>query len=169
MPKPGKETYPSYYENYISLVAEEDVLTALENQQPMIDQFFSAISEEKSTYAYAPGKWTLKEMLQHIIDTERIFAFRALAFARGEQQPVPGFEENEYAANSNANARSWESLCKELKAVRKATRMLFENFSSPMMNQTGVANQKPVTVNAIGFVIVGHINHHKSIIEQRYN
>lgn len=168
MPKPIEGTYPVYFQNYINQVQEEDVMTAIENQQTVIDNFFDTISEEKSVHAYAEGKWTLKELLQHIIDTERIFIFRSLAFARKETQSLPGFDETVYAANSNANARTWKSLCEELKAVRKTSQMLFENFTDEMFNSSGLANNNPTTVNALGFILVGHVYHHKNIIETRY-
>lgn len=168
MPKPIEGTYPVYFQNYINQVQEEDVMTAIENQQTVIDIFFDTISEEKSVHAYAEGKWTLKELLQHVIDTERIFIFRSLAFARKETQSLPGFDETVYAANSNANARTWKSLCEELKAVRKTSQMLFENFTDEMFNSSGLANNNPTTVNALGFILVGHVYHHKNIIETRY-
>ena len=165
MPKPTEGTYPVYFQNYINYVQEEDVMTAIENQQTVIDNFFNRISEEKSTYAYAESKWTLKELLQHVIDTERIFIYRALAFARKEIQSLPGFDEKTYAANSNANARTWKSLCEELKAVRNTSRLLFENFTDEMLLSSGLANNNPTTVNAIGFILVGHVYHHKNIVE----
>ena len=168
MPKPTEGTYPVYFQNYINYVQEEDVMTAIENQQTVIDNFFDSISEEKSTYAYAESKWTLKELLQHVIDTERIFIYRALAFARKETQSLPGFDEKTYAANSNANARTWKSLCEELKAVRTTSRLLFENFTDEMLSSSGLANNNPTTVNAIGFILVGHVYHHKNIVETRY-
>ena len=168
MPKPIEGTYPPYFQNYINQVPEEDVMTAVENQQSVIDHFFDGISEEKSTYAYDEGKWTLKELLQHVIDTERIFIFRSLAFARKEKQSLPGFDESDYAANSNANARTWKSLCEELKAVRKTAQLLFESFTYEMFSSTGLANNHSTTVNAMGFILVGHVYHHKNIIETKY-
>ncbi|MDB5200720.1 MAG: hypothetical protein JWQ27_129 [Ferruginibacter sp.] len=168
MPKPAAGTYPVYFDNYISKVEETDVITAIENQQPVVDSFFNSISEEKSMFAYAPGKWTLKELLQHIIDAERIFCFRALCFARAEKQSLPGFEEDDYARNSNANARSWESLLKEMKVVRQSSRLLYESFSNEMLESSGLANNNPTSVNAIGFILVGHLTHHVNIIKERY-
>ncbi|MEO7561864.1 MAG: DinB family protein [Ferruginibacter sp.] len=168
MPKPIEGTYPAYFQNYINQVPEEDVMTAVENQQNVIDTFFDSISEEKSTYSYAEGKWSLKELLQHVIDTERIFIFRSLAFARKETQSLPGFDEGVYAAHSNANARTWKSLCEELKAVRKTAQLLFESFTDEMFSSTGLANNNTTTVNAMGFILVGHVYHHKNIIESRY-
>ena len=118
-------------------------MAALKNQEDIINHFFDTVSEEKSSSSYAERKWTLKELLQHVIDTERIFLFRSLAFARKETHSLPGFDESIYAANSNANARTWKSLCEELKVVRKSTHFLFESFTDAMLNSTGLANNNP--------------------------
>lgn len=124
--------------------------------------------KKKSCYAYAPGKWTLKELLQHVIDAERIFNYRALAIARKETTSLPGFEENDYALNSNANERSWNNLIHELKAVRTSSIILFDSFNEEVFGYLGIANNNSITVNAIGFITVGHIYHHKKVIEDRY-
>jgi len=168
MPRPASNTYPPYFDRYISQVAEDDAVLALQNQQSVIDDFFPSISEEKSNYAYAEGKWTLKELLQHIIDAERIFCYRSISFARNETQSLPGFEEDDYAKASGANARSWSSLCDEFKAVRKATICLYKSYSDEMLQRSGLANNKTTSVNAIGFIMAGHVTHHKTIIEERY-
>ncbi|MEO5942878.1 MAG: DinB family protein [Ferruginibacter sp.] len=168
MPKPLPGTYPEYFDRYISQVNEDDAITALENQHQVVDSFFDAIPEAKEMYAYAEGKWTIKEVLQHIIDAERIFIFRALCFARQESQSLPGFDENSYAANSNANAREWQSLCEEIKAVRKTTIQLYESFTDDMLQFSGNANNKPTSANTMGFVIAGHLTHHIKIITERY-
>jgi len=168
MPRPASNTYPPYFETYISQVKEDDPLLALQNQQSVIDEFFPSISEEKSEYAYAEGKWTLKELLQHIIDAERIFCYRSLSFARNEKQSLPGFEEDDYAAVSEANKRSWSSLCNEFKAVRKATICLYKSYTDEMLSHSGLANNKVTSVNAVGFIMAGHVTHHKKVIEERY-
>ncbi len=168
MPKPTEGTYPEYFGNYIKLVPEDNITDAIKNQQPLIDNFFTSITEEKAGYAYAEGKWTLKELLQHVIDAERIFNYRALAIARNEQQSLPGFEENDYASSSDANHRSWKELVEELQAVRKTTILLFKSFTSNMYKQVGLANEKPVSVNALGFITIGHLYHHAKIVEERY-
>lgn len=168
MPRPIQGTYPSYFETYIAVVPEDNVLEALKAQDKLINEFLPGIAENKHEFAYAPGKWTLKEMLQHIIDTERIFQYRALCFARQEKQSLPGFEENDYAAVSNANARNWQSLCSELKLLRQSTLLMYESFSEEMLAQAGMANRKAFSCNAIGFCIAGHLQHHKNIIEERY-
>ncbi len=168
MSRPLTGTYPVYYETYISKVKEADVRDAFKNQRSVVDHFFDGISEEKAGYAYAQGKWTIKELLQHIIDAERIFSYRALAFSRKETASLPSFDENIYADNSFANERSWKSLVEEFKILRKSTELLFESFNTDMLNHSGIASNNPVTVNAIGFIIVGHLNHHKGVIETRY-
>ena len=168
MSKPVDGTYPPYFKNYIDLVVEDNLKDALKNQESDINNFFASIPEAKSNEAYAPGKWTLKELLQHIIDTERIFNYRALAFARKEYNSLPGFDENEYAANSDANNRNWKDLCEELIAVRKATVFLFNSFTEDVLHNSGLANNKPVTVLALGYVIAGHFIHHKIIAKERY-
>jgi len=168
MPKPINGTFPPYFSTYTNKVKEDNVRDAFKNQEDLINIFFESIPEEKADYAYAPGKWTLKEMLQHMIDAERIFAYRAVCIARKESQSLPGFDENEYAQNSLANARNWHSLVEELKAVRQSTAILFESFTEEILNQSGFSNNSPVTVNALGFITVGHVNHHVDVIKERY-
>ena len=138
MLKPSPSTYPAPFKRYIDQVPDEELFTAFKNQLPAIKEFLTSISEEKSLYAYAEGKWTLREVLQHIIDGERVFTYRALCFARKESASLPSFEENEYAANSNANSRTWQSLADELLAVRKTTEMLFESFTEEALNSSGI-------------------------------
>ena len=168
MSKPIESTFPAYFKKYIDQVDEDILKEAFKSQQETIDSFFDAIPEEKTNAGYAPGKWSLKELLQHVIDTERIFNYRSLAFARKETASLPGFEENDYAANSNANERSWKSLCEELKVIRKSTELLFNSFSDEALQSSGLANNKPTTVLAMGFITIGHLYHHKNIVEERY-
>jgi hypothetical protein len=166
--KPSADKYPGYFHQYIDLVPEVDLRTAIAQQQLMVSDFLNSISEEKSSYSYAAGKWTIKEMLQHIIDTERIFAYRALCFARKDPNRLPGFEENEYAANVNANARTWKNLVDEFLAIRKSFEYLFASFSDETLENEGFANNSLLNVMVIGFVTIGHFYHHKNIIEERY-
>jgi uncharacterized damage-inducible protein DinB len=168
MPRPTPGTFPAYFERYISLVDANDVKEAIEKYSPSLIDFFSNIPADKYDYRYAEGKWTVKELLQHIIDAERIFAYRALRIARQDQTPLPGFDENLYATASSANSRSWESLLEEFAAVRKATDLLLESFNDEQLNSSGVTNDSPNTVNAIGFIVFGHLIHHKNILQERY-
>jgi uncharacterized damage-inducible protein DinB len=168
MSKPSTNSYASYFQQYIDQVPETDLNTAFKNQAAGLNDFLHTITEEKSAYAYAQGKWTIKELLQHIIDAERIFAYRALCFARGEKTSLPSFDENEYAANSNAAGRTWKSLVEEFLAVRKATEFLFESLSEEALNNPGLANNNTTTAASVGFITLGHYYHHKKILEERY-
>ncbi|MEO6719856.1 MAG: DinB family protein [Ferruginibacter sp.] len=159
---------PGYFKVYIEQVVEKDLAAAFTNQSIVIKDLLPSISEEKSTHAYAPGKWTLKEMLQHLIDAERIFTYRAMCFARKESQTLPGFDENDYADNSFANNRSWESLLEEFVTVRRSTLLLFNSFSPGMLASIGKANSNELSVEQIGFIIAGHFTHHSKIIKERY-
>ena len=132
------------------------------------EAFLNAIPKDKLEYRYAEGKWTVKEIIQHIIDTERIFAYRALRVARNDKTALPGFEENDYALTGNANARTLESLLAEYKAVRQATIALFNSFSDDMLKHIGTASNSPISARAIGFIIIGHEAHHCNVIKERY-
>ena len=131
-------------------------------------EFFNKIPIEKHDYRYLDGKWTIKDVIQHMIDAERIFAYRALRFSRGDQTNLPGFEENTYAKTANATNRNWESLISEFEMVRKSTILLFESFNEEMLTLAGTANNGIMTVRALGFVIIGHCQHHLQVLEERY-
>ena len=166
--KSKAENHPSYFQRYIDQVKEDDLVSAFKNQMPPAEIFFQSISEELSKRKYAEGKWTIKEVLQHIIDAERVFGYRALCFARKEDSPLPSFDENGYAANSNANDRKWEDLIAEFSSVRKSTEYLYNSFPAEAMNAIGKASDYTMGVSSLGFVIVGHVNHHIRIIQERY-
>ncbi len=168
MPKPNPGTYPAYFDNYIKKVEPDSVKEAIEKYSAPLLEFFSNIPRDKQDYSYAEGKWTLKELLQHVIDAERIFAYRALRIARKDQTPLPGFDENSYNAAAKANDRSWNELVEEFTAVRKSTDLLFKSFNEEQLNASGITNESPNTVNAIGFIVLGHLIHHKNIVQERY-
>ena len=168
MPKPSPATYPVYFKKYVDQVPEEDLLTGFQNQLTVIKEFLNSITEEKSTYAYDTGKWTLKEVLLHMTDAERIFNYRALAIARKETASLPGFDENTYAANSNANSRTWQNLVDEFLAVRSSTEFLFKSFTDEALSTSGISNNNPVTVISLGFITLGHFYHHKNVMQERY-
>jgi hypothetical protein len=168
MAKPNITDYPEYFGKYINQVAEEDLTEAFKNQFPKIDSFLRSIDETKANYAYAEGKWTLKELLQHIIDTERIFNYRALCFARKEPASLPPFDENLYAQNSDANTRKWKTLSNELINVRRSTEDLFNSFSEEMLESKGMANNNAISVLSLGFITIGHVTHHIKVVEERY-
>lgn len=168
MPKPSPNTYPVYFKNYVDQVPDEDLLTGFHNQSAIFREFLGSITEEKSNYAYDTGKWTIKEVLQHIIDAERIFNYRALCFARKETTSLPGFDENTYADNSNANRRTWQELVDEFSAVRSSTEFLYRSFTEEALNTSGISNNNPATVLSFGFITLGHFYHHKKILQERY-
>jgi uncharacterized damage-inducible protein DinB len=160
---------PPFYQKYVDLVPQGASLSELleQNIRSMHD-FLSAIPEEKWSFRYAEGKWSIKELVLHLADAERIFSYRALCIARGETASLPGFDENKYAALSNADARDKESLIQELKAVQTATALLFQSFDDAQLERTGTANNNPIQVRTIGAVAAGHLLHHKNILQERY-
>ena len=158
----------NYFDRYTNLVSEKDLNKAFKKQDKVLKRFMKKISEKKSVHAYAEGKWSLKEVLQHLIDCERIFAYRALVIARKDTVNLPGFEENDYAANSLANKRTWASLCEEMKALRSSTKLMFASFDKDMLAATGTFNNNPGKTETLGFIIAGHTYHHIKIAEERY-
>jgi len=168
MPRPNEQDYAPYYRNYINLVEAEDLQEAFSKYNQVIKSFYNSLPESKGNFAYAEGKWSIKELLQHVIDTERIFAYRALCIARKDTTAFPGFDENQYTLHSNANGRTLTDLQIEFSAVRHSTNLLFQSFFEEQLNERGTASNHSVTVNAIGFMLIGHLLHHKNILEERY-
>jgi hypothetical protein len=168
MQKPSSNIYPGPFHKYIDQVPQADIYDAFTAQLLTINDFLSSITEEKAAHSYAVGKWTIKEVLQHIIDTERIFSYRALCFSRGEKIVLPGFEQDNYAAVSNANSRTWHSLGNEFLILRQSTQTLFNSFTEEMLANEGVSNNHNNTVAGWGYAIIGHFYHHKKVIEEKY-
>lgn len=168
MPRPVEGDYAPLYENYIQTAEGDDVFTVLNRSWDQLGLWLGGIPEEKLNYSYAPGKWTVAQMLQHLIDSERVFAYRAMSFARGEKQSLPGFDENSYAARATAEHRSLAAMKEELLALRKATITLFNSFTREDLEESGIAFGYRVTVNAMGFIMTGHIYHHQRIYKERY-
>jgi hypothetical protein len=166
--RPGKNDYFPYLETYIAKVKEDTALSALEKALSTTLSVLYAIPSEKWNFAYAPDKWTVKELVVHTIDTERVFAYRALAFARGEMQLLPAFDENAFAKHSEANSRTAESICEEFKTVRTANISLFGSFSDQTLQRSGKVPAGTITVNALGYAICGHTVHHLEVLAHRY-
>lgn len=160
--------YSPHFYSYIRLVENEDLNATLKNQVSNSKQFFYSIPEEKTYYRYAEGKWSIKEVLQHIIDTERVFAYRALAFARKDSNVLPSMDENSYALNSNADSRKWEELIEEFESVRNSTIYLYDSFSNEQLDSTGKSGNYEMSVKAMGYTIAGHVAHHINIIREKY-
>jgi uncharacterized damage-inducible protein DinB len=160
--------YSPFYKGYIKQSVNRPIVEGLKLNLDHTLHFYNNIPFEKLDFRYADGKWTIKEILQHIIDTERIFSYRALRIARQDQTPLPGFEQDDYVLTANTNERSIESLINEYIAVRQATIELFDSFNNKMLLTIGTASENPISVRAIGFIITGHENHHTTIIKERY-
>lgn len=160
--------FQKYVQRYLDNIPSENWLDEMKKSAEKTVEIYAALTEEQSLFAYADGKWTLKEMLLHLSDTERVFQYRALAFARGEKAELPGFDENGYADNSFGNERTLESLMEEYKTVRKSSQILFETLNPAVLNNIGTANGNPITVETIGKLIIGHNYHHLNIIKERY-
>lgn len=164
-PAPGE--YAPYYERYVSLVAG-DVLETLERQGAETVALLGGLTEERGGSRYAPGKWSVKELVGHMIDTERVFAYRLLRVARGDRTPMEGFDQDPYVANSNADARTLQSLASEYGHVRAATLALARGLDSAAWSRSGVANENEVTARALAHIIAGHEAHHVGILRERY-
>jgi len=160
--------FNSYYTPYINLVTTKDIVIALTESFDQTLAFLNSIPDEKWQYSYAEGKWTVKEVMQHFLDTERVFAYRALCFSRKDTMELPGFDQDEYLENSNANSRTKQSLMEEYKAIRNATIVLYKSFSKDMLLYKGVASNSPLSVRAAGYITVGHEKHHCSVIAEKY-
>jgi len=168
MTKPHPNDYPPFYETYIKLVSDNPIKSVFAQSFEDFKKFVDEIPETKENFKYELNKWTTKQVLQHIIDTERIFNFRALCFARGENQSIPGFDENEYAFFADVDNRNLNELKEEIIVVRNSTILLFESFNINMLQRKGIANNADISVNALGFCIVGHSLHHFNILKERY-
>lgn len=168
MNRPDITEYAEYYHKYIQVVPNGDISDILENQLNTAVELFSNISEEKSKYRYAPGKWSIREVLGHIIDAERVFSYRALRFSRGDQKPLQGFDENEYIRNSNYDKTNLLLLIEEFYGIRKSTIALFKSMSNDMWLKKGNASGYDVSVRGLAYIIVGHTEHHLEIIKERY-
>ena len=164
----SNQEYSNFYATYINALEEGSLIEGLEKGLSQLVSFIAAIPTEKLEYRYAENKWTIKDILLHLIDAERIFAYRALRIGRGDKTSLAGFDENDYVPNARANSRTSESILEEFQWVRKATLCLFKNFSDEQLLYLGTASDHKISVRAIGFVISGHQNHHLRIILERY-
>lgn len=168
MKRPESNEYAEFYAGYVSLVEETDISAALQNQIADINNLFVEISEEKGDFAYAENKWTIRELLGHIIDGERVFSYRALRFSRGDKTPLAGFEENFYVANSNFKARTLADLLKEFSLLRRSNVLMLEDLDESAWSQTGIASDAEISVRALAYIMVGHVRHHLNILKTRY-
>ncbi|MGC1473400.1 MAG: DinB family protein [Psychroserpens sp.] len=164
----SKGEYNPYYQNYIEKAGSVKLHEGLKANADLTVSFLESIPEHKFEYRYEDGKWTVKEIMQHLIDTERVFTYRALCIARKDKTLFPGYDQDQYVVSCEANLRSYSSLINEYKAVRLATSVLFESFTRPMLTEIGTASSSNLSPRAVAFIIIGHENHHCQIIKDRY-
>ena len=160
--------YSEFVATYIKALDDVHLVEELEISLHDFIKFVQNIPMDKFDYRYAEGKWTIKDIIQHIIDTERIFGYRALRISRNDKTPLPGFDENEYVENTNANNRGLQELLTEFSAVRHSNLLLFKSFSEEQLTRMGIASEDEVSVRALGFLIIGHLKHHQRIFKERY-
>jgi hypothetical protein len=166
--RPLTSEYPEYYVPYVELVPEEDLLTILSEDLKSTIALFEGISDEDGYFRYAPNKWSIKEVLGHMTDTERIMSYRLLRIGRGDQTALAGFNENDFVEGSQINKQSIKDILEDFIATRKATITLIKNMPTDAWVNKGNANNTEVTTRAIGYIIAGHAIHHKQIINERY-
>lgn len=166
--RPAPTEYAQPYAGYVANVPETDILTAIEQQSVETQKLLASLDETKAAYRYAEGKWSVKEVIGHFIDSERIFAYRALAIARGETQPLPGFEETDYVRNASFDSWKLGDLAEHYALVRRANIVLLHNLPDQAWTRQGIASDYPITVRAIAWIIVGHERHHVKVLRERY-
>lgn len=166
--RPKKGDYAEHYQQYIDLVEGNDVIGMLTDNNLYAQNILNSFPQSKGNYRYAEGKWTIKEVVGHILDTERIFCYRALAIARGEKKPLPGFDQDQYVINGKFNDRPLYDLTYEYRLVRESTILLFRSFDQSVLQNRGVASGNEVTVLALMFMTAGHERHHLNILKEKY-
>lgn len=166
--RPGADEYAAFYASYIERVPHGDLVAILGAQLGVTRVLLDAVPEERAGYAYAPGKWTIRQVVGHLADVERMLSARALRFARGDATPLPGFDENAYAEQAGSDQRTLPSLLDELEAARESTVALFAGLPDEAWTRRGMANGSPVSVRALACIITGHELHHREILRSRY-
>jgi hypothetical protein len=169
MMRPEKNEYHRYYETYVSLVEETDVVAALIEQTHDLRNMLAGVTEERSLFRYAEDKWSVKELLGHLIDGERIFSYRALRISRDDKTPLEGFEQDGYIENSNFDATRFADLVEEFMLVRQSNILFFRNLTDEMWLRTGTASDSAISVRALAYIMVGHVRHHANILRERYS
>ncbi len=168
MNRPEINEFDPYYNTYVSLIEGDNVLEQLDAQPHELQVMFDAVPESRGNHSYAEGKWTIKELLSHLIDGERIFAYRVLRISRGDETPLEGFEQDGYIENSNANNRSFSDLLEEFDLERRANMHMVRNLSDDAARRIGTASEKTISVRALVYIMAGHVRHHINILHERY-
>ena len=166
--RPDATEYAPFYARYVAGVPEGDVIAALRDSGRELITALTAVPETRGGFRYAPDKWTIREVVGHLIDAERIFGYRALRLARADATPLPGFEENDYARTAGSDARPLTDLVEELRIVREGTVRLFQSFPAEAWTRRGVVNGREVSVRALAYITAGHARHHLGVLRERY-
>jgi uncharacterized damage-inducible protein DinB len=166
--RPAANEFAPYYGTYVNAMPDGDVVVALATQAEETFALLSGLSEEQAAFRYAPEKWTIRDLVQHLSDSERIFAYRALRFARGDQTSLPGFDQEPYAVTARADRRLLQDLATELRDIRRTTLALVHSFDEEMLARSGTASATTITVRALVWVIAGHERHHLKVLRERY-
>ena len=166
--RPAANEFAAYYSTYVDRITSDDILDALQSQLDTTLSVLTGISEDKSLHRYAADKWSIRQLLNHVTDTERVFVYRALWFARGFDTALPGFDQNVAVPTAAAEQFSWASHVEDFRAVRAATLTFFRNLPEEAWGRSGVASGNPVTVRALAYIVAGHVAHHMAILQERY-
>ena len=167
--RPDASEYAPHFQRYIDrAIAEDDITSAMEAQVTELRALVGGLDDAAAGHRYAEGKWSVRELVGHVIDVERVFAYRAMCIARGETQSLPGFDEKQYAASSGADARSLADILGEFSELRAANLRMLRSLSPEAWTRSGLANEKPVTARAIAYVMLGHVRHHLGVLRERY-
>jgi hypothetical protein len=168
MSRPIETEYAPFYQSYVSHVSEDDILPAMRSQIDAVDVLLDRVAPERETYAYAEGKWSIRQIVGHLIDGERVFGYRALCIARGEMQNLPGFDENAYMPNAPYEHVELEDLLSEFRLVRLSNIAMLRTLDETAWMRMGMANGAPVSVRALAYIMVGHVRHHLGVLRDRY-
>ena len=166
-PTPGE--FAASFERYVGLITEPDVVNVMARQVKELMDLLSHLTDEQAGYRYEPNKWTVREVVGHLVDSERVFGYRAMCFARGEKAPLPAFDENEYAANSGADAIPLDELLDEFTDLRESNIAMFRHLPAEAWQRVGTSNSKPLSVRAVAYIIPGHVRHHMGVLKERYH
>ena len=168
MSRPNEAEYAPYYQSYVDQVSETEILPVLRAQMDDLDVLLERVAADKETYAYAEGKWSIRELVGHLIDGERVFGYRAFCIARGEQQNLPGFDQDDYMLTAPYNHIELEDLLSELRLIRLGNIAMFRTFDEESWSRVGTANENQVTARALAFIMAGHVRHHMNVLRERY-
>jgi DinB superfamily len=166
--RPGGGEHAPFYAGYVSLVTESDVLAALEAQARELEALAASVPAERESFRYAPGKWSVRQVLGHLTDAERVFGYRAFCISRGDRTPLPGFDENAYVASAPFDGQSLKELARDFAALRGANLAVFRHLDPARWALLGSANGSPVSPRALAFIMAGHVRHHQGVLRERY-